>query len=122
MHGPDPRVAHLERFFEHYNCPVPYHISGYLRAADTYELDYRLLPAIAIRETLCGVSDQRNNHWGYHPGRQSFESVESGIDFVAERLANGFFYRGKTLQEKLFIYNPRSAYPGEIQRIMRQIE
>lgn len=120
---PDPRVARLERFFQHYNCPQPHHVSDYLRASDGYRLDYRLLPAISVRESLCGVSEQMpNNHWGYHPSRQSFPSVEAGIDYVARQLAEGLYYQGKSLEQKLFVYNPRPKYPVEIQQIMRQIE
>ena len=83
---------------------------------------HRLLPAVSIRETLCGVADMQNNLWGYHPGRQTFPSVSVGIDYVARQLAQNPFYKGKPLQEKLFTYNPRPAYPDEIRRIMRQIE
>jgi hypothetical protein len=120
---PDHRIARLEKFFKTYHCPMPYHTSDYLRAADGYGLDYRLLPALSIRETLCGKAErQQHNAWGYHPGHQTFPSVEIGIDFVAQRLAEHQLYKGKTLDDKLFTYNPRSAYPGEIRRIMGQIE
>jgi hypothetical protein len=119
---PDPRAVRLENFFRSYRCPVPYHVAEYLLAADTYGLDYRLLPAVSLRETLCGVAEVDHNRWGYHPGRQSFNSIEAGIDFVARELAQGAYYKGKTLERKLFTYNPRPAYPQEIQRIMLQIE
>jgi len=119
---PDARFARLEKFFRLYHCPQPRHTSEYLRAADENGLDYRLLPAISIRETLCGVAATENNHWGYHPGRQSFPSAQEGIDFVARVLAEGFYYKGKTLRDKLLTYNPRAAYPDEVQWIMRQIE
>lgn len=119
----DPRIAHLDQFFRHYRCPVPFHVSDYLHAADGYELDYRLLPAISVRETQCGVSGHLpNNHWGYHPDRQSFPSIEAGIDYVARQLAQNMYYRDKSLPQKLFVYNPKPAYPDEVQRIMRQIE
>jgi hypothetical protein len=117
----DPRTARLESFFRNYHCPAPYHTSEYLSTADAYGLDYRLLPAVSIRETSCGKgAKQQNNLWGYH--RQSFASIAAGIDFLARRLTQHPFYRGKTLQNKLFIYNPRAAYPEEVKRIMRQIE
>lgn len=120
---PDPRVARLEKFFKIYHCPAPYPTFDYLRAADSYGLDYRLLPAVSIRETLCGITKkQENNLWGYHPGRQSFPSVAVGIDFLARRLTQNPLYQGKTLQGKLFTYNPLAAYPDEVKRIMRQIE
>lgn len=119
----DPRAARLEKFFKYYHCATPYHAFEYLRAADGYGLDYRLLPAVSIRETLCGAtSKQLNNPWGYHPGRQSFTSIAEGIEVIAKRLTQHPLYRGKTLQDKLFTYNPRAAYPKEVERIMRQIE
>jgi hypothetical protein len=120
---PDPRAASLERLWQRYHCPAPHHTSEYLNAADGYGLDYRLLPAISIRETLCGAAEKQNNRWGFHPGRRtSFPSIQVGIDFLARRLAGHPLYRGKTLQDKLFTYNPRPAYPAEIKRIMDQIE
>ena len=119
---PDPRYARLEKFFELYRCPEPRHVAEYIRAADGYGLDYRLLPAVSVRETLCGVGQQQNNRWGYHPGQQAFPTVAEGIDFVSRQLAENPFYKGKSLHDKLFTYNPRPAYPGEVQKIMQQIE
>jgi len=120
---PDPRIARLENVFKLYHCPAPHQTSEYIRAADDYGLDYRLLPAVSIRETRCGAAErQEHNRWGYHPGRQSFSSVEVGIEVLAHRLSQNPLYRGKTLHDKLFTYNPRAAYPAEVARIMRQIE
>jgi hypothetical protein len=121
---PDPRIARLERFFRNYHCQAPYHAVDYLRAADGYGLDYRLLPAVSIRETTCGLAEHQlqNNLWGYHPNDQSFPSIAAGIDFLARRLAEHPFYKGKSLKGKLFTYNPLPAYPDEVLRIMSQIE
>jgi hypothetical protein len=118
----DPRVQRLGTFFQAYHCPEPHHVDDYLRAADRYGLDYRLLPAISLRETTCGRTQKDNNLWGYHPGRMSFASVESGIEFLSRRLAKNPPYAGKTLREKLRTYNPRPAYLAEVERIMKQIE
>lgn len=123
MPRPDPRIARLEKFFEIYRCPEPHYTSQYLGAADRYGLDYRLLPAVAIRETSCGkTANQRNNLWGYHPGRQDFPSIEEGLEVIARRLAENSLYKGKTLSDKLFTYNPLPKYPDEVAWIMRQIE
>ena|SRR5579862_404962 len=119
---PDPRASRLETFFQKYRCPAPQLISEYLRAADQNALDYRLLPAISIRETQCGLHEKDHNRLGYHPGEGGFPSVEAGIRFIARRLAEHPFYKGKTLHGKLFAYNPREAYPSEIQQLMQQIE
>jgi len=115
------RTANLQKFFARYHCAKPYPILDYLRIADHYQLDYRVLPAISIRETGCGKSGgPLNNLWGFH--QQSFPSLAAGIEFLAHRLTQHKLYREKTLDQKLFTYNPRSAYPGEVVRIMRQID
>jgi hypothetical protein len=119
--SPDSRIARLEKFFNVYHCPPPHHTSEYLRAADGFGLDYRLLPAVSIRETLCGLAAKpQNNFWGYH--QENFPSIEAGINFLAYRLTEHPYYKGKSLQDKLFTYNPLPAYPEEVKRIMRQIE
>ncbi|MEQ1884852.1 MAG: hypothetical protein ABL967_07305 [Bryobacteraceae bacterium] len=118
----DPRYARVEKFFSRYRCPAPQHIEEYLHLADRNGLDYRLLPAISIRETQCGVHEKGNNRLGYHPSTVSFASVSAGIEFMANRLGRHPYYRGKPIESLLFQYNPRPAYPGEVRRIMRQIE
>ena len=119
---PDPRKQRLEAFFRMYHCPEPTYVQAYLNAADRYGIDYRLLPAISVRETTCGVAEHDNNRWGWDNGRQSFVSIETGIDFISRQLSSGQWYAGKSIPQKLFTYNPRHAYPGEVQRIMQQIE
>jgi len=118
----DRRVERLAQFFAMYHCPPPHRVQEYLLAADRYRLDYRLLPAISVRETTCGLTQWSNNYWGYNPGRQSFPTVEDGIDYVSRQLAEGESYKGKSLEQKLFTYNPRPAYPGQVKSIMLQIE
>lgn len=118
----DPRIGRLEKFFHLYRCPDPLYISDYLRIADENELDYRLLPAISIRETQCGIYEKGNNRLGFHPEEATFPTVLAGIEFIGRRLAEHPYYKGKSLADKLFKYNPRPAYPGEVQWIMRQIE
>lgn len=118
----DARSERLEVFFRLYRCPEPLYVDEYLRIADENQLDYRLLPAISIRETQCGVHEKGNNRLGYHPDEESFPSVLTGIEFVGNRLAEHPYYKGKDIAGKLFRYNPKAAYPGEVQWIMRQIE
>jgi hypothetical protein len=118
----DARVLKLEAFFESYNCQRPFYVRNYLDAADTYAIDYRILPAISMLESTCGSYQRRNNHWGWNPEGTGFSSVAAGIDFISEQLANGPYYREKTLQEKLLTYNPKPAYAREVRRLMKEIE
>src|SRR5882724_5036889 len=83
----DDRPIKLETFFKSYQCPQPHYVEEYVRAADMYDIDYRLLPALSIRESTCGQHNRLNNHWGWDSARKGFASVPRGIEFVARKLA-----------------------------------
>jgi hypothetical protein len=118
----DLRAEKLESFFNTYGCPAPYHIDDYLKAADLNGIDYRLLPAVSVRESTCGLHARLNNRWGWDSARTGFESVARGIHFIAHELAFGRYYRGKSTEEKLHAYNPNPHYVSEVKRLMSQIE
>jgi len=117
----DPRIARLEAFFDSYSCPSPRHVAEYLRVADIYGLDYRILPALSVRESTCGQYQQMNNRWGWDNARSGFGSIPAGIEFIAQQLAEAPRYKGKSLDQKLWTYNPLAAYPGEIKKLMQKI-
>ena len=118
----DTRALRLKAFFDKYGCPAPYYTQEYLHAADTNNLDYRLLPAISIRESTCGRHDQLNNRWGWGSAKIGFNSVVDGIHFIARRLVSASVYRGRTTHAKLEAYNPRPEYAVEVEHLMAEIE
>ena len=122
VRDPDPRGVKLEAFFKAYDCPAPLHIDEYLRAADSHALDYRILPAISLVESTCGAFQRMNNRWGWDSTQSGFPSVPAGIDYITEQLAENPRYKGKTVQEKLFTYNPYPQYVRQVERLMQQIE
>jgi hypothetical protein len=85
-------------------------------------LDYRILPAISLVESTCGAFERMNNRWGWDSAQSGFPSVPAGIDYITEQLADGPHYKGKTVKEKLFIYNPYPQYVRQVERLMHQIE
>jgi hypothetical protein len=119
---PDARVTRLEMFFQAYQCPIPHHAADYVRAADAHHLDYRLLPAISVLESTCGIYERLNNRWGWNNAKSGFESIQAGIDFITTQLAEHEYYKDKQIADKLLEYNPRPQYAKQIQRLMRQIE
>ena len=120
---PDERILRVDAFFESYGCPSPNHASAYVRAADQYGVDYRVLPVISLLESTCGSFHRgNNNHWGWNSGRTGFASVPNGIDFITRQLAQGRAYRERDLEGKLFAYNPRTAYVEAVRRLMQEIE
>ena len=120
--APDLRGEHLEAFFRAYDCPGPFHVQEYLRAADSHALDYRILPAISLVESTCGAFERMNNRWGWDSVQSGFPSIPTGIDYITAQLADNPKYKGKTVKEKLFIYNPYPAYVRQVERLMREIE
>jgi len=118
----DSRTVKLETFFKSYNCPEPFYTHEYIRAADTHGVDYRLLPALSVRESTCGRHDRKNNRWGWDSARRGFASVPRGIEYVARKLSQGRYYKDKTLDEKLYAYNPFPRYVREVKELMREID
>jgi hypothetical protein len=118
----DPRSERLEAFFKAYDCPAPLHVDEYLRSADSHALDYRLLPAISLVESTCGAFERQNNRWGWASAQSGFPSVPDGIEYITTQLAENPRYKGKTVPEKLFTYNPYPQYVRQVQRLMHQIE
>jgi hypothetical protein len=119
---PDARVDRLETFFRAYQCPSPHHATDYIRAADAHHIDYRLLPAISVLESTCGIYERLNNRWGWNNARSGFESIQAGIEFITAQLAEHDYYKDKPIDGKLGKYNPKPQYAEQAWRLMRQIE
>jgi hypothetical protein len=117
----DERRLKLQSFFESYRCPAPFHVEDYLREADKNAIDYRLLPAISVRESTCGRHARLNNHWGWDSARSGFSSVKAGIRYLARTLALSPKYRDKTIDGKLKIYNPNLRYVAQVMQLMEEI-
>ena len=118
----DARISRVHAFFEAYGCAAPNYAADYVRAADQYDIDYRILPAISLLETTCGSHQRLNNHWGWNSARTGFPSVVHGIAFIARQLGQGRAYKDRDLDGKLWAYNPKPAYLREAKRLMREIE
>jgi hypothetical protein len=121
MQPPDDRWLKLQAFFQSYHCPAPYHVEDYLTEADKNAIDYRLLPAISVRESTCGRHSRLNNHWGWDSARSGFSSVKAGIRYLARKLAFGERYKDQSVESKLKIYNPELQYAAEVTRLMDEI-
>lgn len=121
----DHRVPELNRFMDKQLCPKPYYVKEYLNAADKYNLDYRLLPAISVQESSCGrhACGDGIRRWGFGSCKgYTFKSVAEGIDYVSNQLENGSYYRGKSLIGKLKAYNSvNPLYYREIVNLMEKM-
>ena len=118
----DQRLIRLETFFRSFGCPAPHHVTEYVGAADTYAIDYRLLPAISVLESTCGVHEHQNNRWGWASARRGFSSFRAGLEYIAHQLAEGRYYKNKTLEEKVHMYNPNPQYARQLKKLMTKID
>lgn len=122
---PDERQARIDRYFTERKMPLAGYGAKFIEAADQCNMDWRLLPAIAVRESSGGKQACGNNPFGWASCRADFESVEKAIEIVGANLC-GFnprtagYYKNKTTHERLWGYNGtiNSRYPGEILKIM----
>lgn len=100
--------------------------------ARNHGLDYRLLPAIAVRESTGGkhaCKKVKNSFYGWGGCKIGFESKEEAIEVVARNIGGNdedtdHYYAGKTTKEILEKYNPRSIvphYPEQVMKIMNNI-
>lgn len=83
--------------------------------ADKYEIDYRLIPAIAMKESGGGaaISEVTHNAWGFENGRTVFESWESAIDIVGKTLKTRYIAKGLTTPEQIMaVYAPPQLETG----------
>jgi hypothetical protein len=117
----DYRLLRLKQFLGERECPINKYAEEFIRAADSNDLDWRLLPSISFVESSGGKTYQNNNVLGWNSCRDRFRSVPAGIRYVADKLANSEPYREKSLDEKLLIYNPRGEYRRLVKSVMDSI-
>lgn len=114
----DGRDAIIAKFLERHNSPmVPYDYYGkkLVEIADTYNLDFRLLPAIAMQESnLCKQthSDAPHNCLGFgihEKGTLDFESYEAGFERAGRELRAFYINQGRITPEQIMKkYTPSS--------------
>jgi len=123
----DERVTILNNYFS--NTPLNGYGNKFIEVADKNGLDWRLLPAITIRETsggkhLCKNIKARNNPFGWGSCKIGFVSFNEAIETVGYKLTNLPVYKGKTIEKKLYYYNGTvvPTYPKEVIVIMNKIK
>ncbi len=110
----DIRIANLKFFFRKYNSPLYDYAHLIVERADSYQFDYRLLPAIAMQEsTLCKFIPHNSfNCWGwgiYGTRVTRFASYNEAIETVSKGIKTGYIDKGLTTPEEIMSkYTPPS--------------
>src|SRR3989338_2080995 len=88
----------LASYLAKFNSPLQYHAQDFIDAAKTYELDWRLVPAIAgVESTFGKFIPGGYNAWGWGVyGSQAiyFKSWREGIFTVSAGLRKNYISRG----------------------------
>lgn len=124
---PDERVLRINQYFTERNLPLAGYGAKFVEVADRCNMDWRLLPAIAVRESSGGKQTCGNNPFGWASCRAGFESVEKAIEIVGVNLCGlnsktASYYSDKTTLQKLQSYNGsiNPNYPAEVFSIMEK--
>ena len=117
------REAAIRRFMKQNHSPAEKYAAAFVAEADAYQLDWRLLPSLAMVESGGGQRQkpQGNNMFGWANGASRFSTATEAIHHVAEALATAPPYKGKDLQGKLAAYNRTPGYRMLITSVMRRI-
>lgn len=131
----DQRIVLLENFLKEQGSPLAPQTGVLVEAADKYKFDWRLLPAIAGKESSFGKRmpwDKENgksshNAWGwgvYGQEAPSFSSWEEAIASVAAGLRHEYYNKGHITPELIMKkFTPRSdgSWAQGVRTIMEQI-
>ena len=113
----------IDNYFRAKKMPLVGYGSKMIEISDKYNLDWRLLPAISVRETSGGLHMCKGNPFGWGSCKIGFKTVNESIEIVGNRLGTLPIYKDKTTYKKLYYYNGTvvKAYPNEVIKIMDSI-
>lgn len=97
------------------NTPLESYSDLIVKTSDDYGIDYRLIPAIAMKESRGGLAIDQSTHnaWGFNNGKAVFDSWEFAIGKVAQTLKSGYIDKGLTTPETIMaVYAPPQLLTG----------
>ncbi len=109
----DKRPFAVSNFLK--NTPLEKYSSYIVEVSDKYDIDYRLIPAIAMKETGGGRTANENsyNAWGFENGRTKWGSWEESIDTVGKTIKKRYIDKGLTTPEQIMpVYAPPAVENG----------
>lgn len=94
----DVRTKAVRNIFRKYNSPLVDQAQFYVKYADEYGVDWKLLPSISGLESSFGIHLMPGsyNAYGWGGGHIYFESWEDGIRIINKSLRERYIDRGAT--------------------------
>lgn len=122
----DMRVTTLRSFLEKFNSPLAIYADDFVTYADTYGIDYRLVPAIAGVESTFGkrIPYKSYNAYGWANGKYKFTSWEDSIRVVSMTLRTKYIDRGAGTLAKIGrrYAPPSSTWAGKVGFFIKNID
>ena len=124
------RIETVRQFLSKYNSPLEPHAEFIVQTADNYEMDFRLIPAIAMQESnLCKkIPIDSHNCWGFgiYGGKVTrFENYPQAIETVTKTLATKYRDRGLITPEQIMsMYTPSSngSWARSVKHFMEKMQ
>lgn len=108
----DERSLILKNFLNSYNSPIADYSQMLVSTADKYNIDWKLVTAIAGVESTFGkrIPIDSYNAYGWANGNYYFTSWEDSIEIVTKTLREKYYDRGANTVNKIApIYAPPSS-------------
>lgn len=121
----DMRSKALENVFKRHNSPLVGEAATYVRLADKYNVDWKLLPSISGLESSFGLHLMPNsyNAYGWGGGYIYFNSWEDGIDKILSSLKKNYYDKGaNTVYSIAPIYAESPTWAPRVTRFMNEIQ
>lgn len=99
----DLRLYRLQKYLENHDSPLSNFSQEFIVYADKYNLDYRLVPAIAGVESTFGKRIPKGsfNAYGWANGNFYFDSWGDSIETVSATLREKYYDKGATNLNKI---------------------
>ncbi len=121
----DMRAQRLDAYFVKHNMPLAGYGADFIAASEECNMEWQLLPAIAVRESSGGKRMRLNNPFGWASAKVGFDDLHDAIKTVGEHVcglnpATAKYYKNKTTYQKLYVYNGTvlPSYPDQVVGIM----
>ena len=99
----DYRVVELRLFLEKLGSPLSVYAEDFVKYADMYQIDYRLVPAITGVESTFGkrIPKASYNAYGWANGAYKFTSWSDSINHVTMKLRHEYINKGANTIPKI---------------------
>lgn len=120
------RAHTLKNYLESHNSPLADHSEDFIEYADTYGLDWRMVPAISGVESTFGKRIPKNsyNAYGWANGEYKFSSWEDSIEHVSKTLRTKYINKGATSISKIArrYAPPSTTWGSKVKFFMNRID